>query len=257
MVCMTDRAMSSIWPMRSRNSSCMCSGLMNDSAIARNSRQRQQHVAGQAAVRGVDPHLAQDLEALADDVGEVLENLGQVAAGLALDQHRGRRRTARRAAECGPSGSSSASFSGRPKFCSSKVFRNSGPTGSGISSATIFKPVAKAWPALSARDTRSSASGNSSSNARSRRVRLIAQDQERQREPEQRRQRSSRQRHPQSPPSPTNAARAAPARARSGARADARSSRPTARSTRQRGPAGGAGRRMRSKPGSSPPWLRP
>ena len=47
---------------------------------------------------------------------------------------------------------SSASFSGRPKFCSSNVFRNSGPTGSGISSATIFSPVANAWPALSARD---------------------------------------------------------------------------------------------------------
>ena len=66
----------------------------------------------------------------------------------------------------------SASLSGRPKFCSSNVFRNSGPTGSGISSATIFRPVAKAWPAFSARAIRSSASGNASSKARSRRVRL-------------------------------------------------------------------------------------
>ena len=67
---------------------------------------------------------------------------------------------------------SSASFSGRPKFCSSNVLRNSGPTGSGISSATILRPVANAWPALSAREMRSSASGNASSNARIRRLRL-------------------------------------------------------------------------------------
>ena len=49
-------------------------------------RQRQQHVAGEAAVRRVDAHLPQDLEALADRRGEVVENLGQVAAGFALDQ---------------------------------------------------------------------------------------------------------------------------------------------------------------------------
>src|SRR5262245_24213917 len=48
-------------------------------------RQRQQHVAGQASVRGVDADLAQDLEPLADDVREVLEDLRQVAARLALD----------------------------------------------------------------------------------------------------------------------------------------------------------------------------
>ncbi len=52
-------------------------------------RQRQQHVAGEAAVRRVHAHLALDLEALADDVREVVENLRQVAAGVALDQHRG------------------------------------------------------------------------------------------------------------------------------------------------------------------------
>ena len=57
---------------------------------AEHRRQRQQHVAGEAAVRRVDPHLAQNLEALADDVREVLEDLRQVAAGLALDQDRGR-----------------------------------------------------------------------------------------------------------------------------------------------------------------------
>ena len=63
---------------------------MNDSAMHEHRRQRQQHVAGEPAVRRVDPHLAENLEALADDVREVLENLGQVAARLALDQDRGR-----------------------------------------------------------------------------------------------------------------------------------------------------------------------
>src|SRR5262249_38657501 len=42
--------------------------------------QRQQHVAGEAAVRGVDADLTADLEPLADHVGEVVENLRQGAA---------------------------------------------------------------------------------------------------------------------------------------------------------------------------------
>ena len=58
----------------------------------------------------------------------------------------------------------SASRSGRPKFCCSNTFLNSGPTGARISSATIPRPVWNACPALMARDSRSSASGNSSSN---------------------------------------------------------------------------------------------
>ena len=57
---------------------------------AQHRRQRQQHVAGHAPVRGIDANLPQDLEALAHDVREVLEDLRQVAAGLALDEHRGR-----------------------------------------------------------------------------------------------------------------------------------------------------------------------
>ena len=53
-------------------------------------RQGQQHVAGHAPVRGVDAHLAENLEPLAHDVGEVVENLREVAAGLSLDEHGGR-----------------------------------------------------------------------------------------------------------------------------------------------------------------------
>ena len=86
---MTIAPISIIWPIRSRNSSFMCSGLMNDERDRQERRQRQQHVAGEAAVRGVHAHLPQDLEPLAHDVREVVENLRQVAAGLALNQHGG------------------------------------------------------------------------------------------------------------------------------------------------------------------------
>ena len=40
-------------------------------------------------MRGDDAHLALHLEALADDVRQVAQDLGQVAAALALRQHRG------------------------------------------------------------------------------------------------------------------------------------------------------------------------
>ena len=65
----------------------------------------------------------------------------------------------------------SASRSGRPKFCWSNAFLNSGPTGSCSSSATMPMAVWNAWPARTARDSRSSASGNCSSNRFSRFVR--------------------------------------------------------------------------------------
>src|SRR5271165_190553 len=44
---------------------------------------------GEAALGGVDPNLALDLEALADDVGQVVENFGEVAAGFALEHDGG------------------------------------------------------------------------------------------------------------------------------------------------------------------------
>ena len=112
---------------------------MNMSATRERRRQRQQHVAGEAAVRRVHADLPPNLEALAHDVREVVENLRQVAAGVALDQHGGDEEpdveNATRSAS-----SFSASRSGRPKFCWSKVFLNSGPTGAGNSSATM--PIA-------------------------------------------------------------------------------------------------------------------
>ena len=50
--------------------------------------QRQQDVAREAAVRRVDADLSQNLEALTHHVREVVENLGEVAAGFTLDRHR-------------------------------------------------------------------------------------------------------------------------------------------------------------------------
>src|SRR4051812_15070967 len=51
--------------------------------------QREQDVASQTAMRRVNTHLPENLESLPHDVRQVLEDLGQVAAGFALDQHRG------------------------------------------------------------------------------------------------------------------------------------------------------------------------
>src|SRR4051812_5750985 len=56
---------------------------------AQHGGQRQQHVAGEPAVRGIDADLSQDLETLAHDVSQILENLREVAARLPLNQHGG------------------------------------------------------------------------------------------------------------------------------------------------------------------------
>src|SRR5579884_3850370 len=69
---------------------------------------------------------------------------------------------------------SKASRKGRPKFCSSKVVRNSPATGSGNSVVIISSPVEKECPARTARPSRSIASGNIFSNAFSRLLRLKA-----------------------------------------------------------------------------------
>ena len=126
-------------------------------------RQRQQHVAGESAVRRVHAHLPRESESLADDVRQVVENLRQVAAGLALDRHR---RDEEADVESGTRSaiSFSASRSGRPKFCWSKVFLNSGPTGVGSSSATMPSAVWNAWPARMRARQQVERSGNCSSN---------------------------------------------------------------------------------------------
>ena len=87
---------------------------MNDSATRERRRQRQQHVAGEAAVRRVHAHLPLDLEPLAHDVREVVENLRQVAAGLALNQHGGDEEPDVEHAARARDSSLSASRSGRP-----------------------------------------------------------------------------------------------------------------------------------------------
>src|SRR5688572_28758621 len=51
-------------------------------------RKSEQHIAGEPAMRGVDAHLAQNLEALSHDIGEVVQDLSEITAGLALDLDR-------------------------------------------------------------------------------------------------------------------------------------------------------------------------
>ena len=62
---------------------------MNESADGESRGQRQEHEAGKPPVRRVRAHLTQDLETLTDDVREVVENFGQVAAAFALDGNGG------------------------------------------------------------------------------------------------------------------------------------------------------------------------
>src|SRR5215469_2681696 len=52
-------------------------------------RQTHQKHHGQAPLCGKNTHLAHDLEALADHVGQVVENLSQIAAGFTLQHDRG------------------------------------------------------------------------------------------------------------------------------------------------------------------------
>ena len=87
--CMTIAPISIICPICSLEEQLHVLGIDERQRDRQRRRQRQQHVAGEAAVRGVHAHLPLDLEPLAHDVREVVENLGQVAAGVALNQHGG------------------------------------------------------------------------------------------------------------------------------------------------------------------------
>ncbi len=51
--------------------------------------QSEKDETGEPPVRRVHAHLPLDLEPLADDVGEVVEDFRQVATGIALDQYGG------------------------------------------------------------------------------------------------------------------------------------------------------------------------
>ena len=103
------------------------------------------------------------LEALAHHRREVVEHLGQVAARLALRQHRGdeeprvehRHAPRHRPQRVGQRHAEVLLVVDAPELA---------PTGAGISSAAMPSPVVNAWPARSARAMRSIASGNCSSN---------------------------------------------------------------------------------------------
>jgi len=59
-------------------------------SIQDHNRGRQSHEEdhGEASLGGVNADLAEDLKTLADNVGEVVENFGKIAAGFALQHNR-------------------------------------------------------------------------------------------------------------------------------------------------------------------------
>ena len=165
----------------------MCSGDTTHEHQRQRRRQRRQHPAGDAAVRGDDAHLALDLEALADDrarLSSTSDRLPPVSrcVSTAVDEEPrveqrhplGERLAAPRAAACRSSaGRRAAGTRRRPA--------------SGISSATIDRPVVNAWPARSARASGRSPPGTAPRTCRSRRFALAADEHEREVRAEQRR----------------------------------------------------------------------
>ncbi len=136
---------------------------MKSSDDAQRGRQRHQHVARKAPVGRVDADLPQNLEALTHDVGEVVENLGEVAAGLTLNQDGGHeefhvenRHALGHLVE--------RVLSGRPKFCWSKLFLNSWPDGRRQFVGAHAHGGLERMPGTNRARQQSSASGNCSSN---------------------------------------------------------------------------------------------
>ena len=154
-------------------STAMCYGSTDEQNEPDQGRQQPEHPAGNPAMGAHHPDLTLHLESLANDRREIVEHLRQVAAGFALGQHGGDeeprieqrhpvreflQRLGQRHAEVLP-------IEQQPELA---------PTGSWISSPTIWSAVVSAWPARSDRAIRSMASGNCSSNCATRFVRRLA-----------------------------------------------------------------------------------
>ena len=145
-ICMTTAPASIFLPIGSVNSSMHVVGVEVVHGEEQHGRQGQQHDARQAAFAGQRLDLAPDLEALADQVADLVEDFGQVAARLPLQDRRRWRRTSGRGWECGRS----CRRRPRPAGCRGSAPRstrpNSLPIGAAISSATRLKPDGQALP---------------------------------------------------------------------------------------------------------------
>ena len=89
MSCIMSATATSTLPIGSANRMAMYSGLREYRIAEQDDGQQRQHVPAHPALGGVDPELPPDREAGPDHAGEVVEDLGQVAADLALDQDGG------------------------------------------------------------------------------------------------------------------------------------------------------------------------
>ena len=98
------------------------------------------------------------LEALPNDIGQLVQDLRQVAAGAFLKEYGRKRRNAHERRDPLASFCSATSM-GNPRLCSSKVRRNSPEIGSGNSRWIISRDTEKACPARIERETNSRVSG--------------------------------------------------------------------------------------------------
>jgi len=91
-------------------------------------------------------NLAPDSEAIADERADLIEDFGEVAARLALEDQCGNEEFQ---VEVGNAVGQAAEsvVNGIPRFCSSNTRPNSFPIGSGISVDTMLKPNARLCPA--------------------------------------------------------------------------------------------------------------
>ena len=82
-------------------------------------------------------------------LADLVEDFGQIAARLTLQESAPSRKTSGRGSGCGRSCCGGFHRSGMPRFCSSNTRPNSLLIGSDISVDTILKPKARLWPARS------------------------------------------------------------------------------------------------------------
>ena len=133
--------------------------------------QGQQHHAREPAFARQRLDLAPDAEAVADQLPDLVEDFGQIAAGLPLQDHG---RDEELQVEVGNAVGQAAEGLVHAE-CPGSAPRTRGRTpcrsAAGISVATMLKPKARLWPARSVRASISRASGNCAANAFRRRLR--------------------------------------------------------------------------------------
>jgi len=112
------------------------------------------------------------LESLSYDIGELVEDLAEIAPGLLLEHHADTKKLTSSSAPAWRD--SGGHFDWGAEFLLVVDLAKLPAEGSGDSSASISRLTEKAWPARMARPRKSRASGNCSSNIPSRLLRFEA-----------------------------------------------------------------------------------